>query len=239
DEPCIIITGAAYHNYYHWMCDILPRLWCITSIPQLQSLPILLRAPLLPFQLETLTALGIPLHRIKWFTGQSILVKTLFFPSYSSSSTYSIQPVSWLRTHLLPAFDIPHAPALEFIYISRSMAGSRRVLNEEHVITELQTRGFQILHLENKTVKEQLEIFNRAKVVIMPHGAACVNIIFAQPGTTLIELLPSTHMSVACLALCSLNNCHYGTLLCDAIENNDMVVNIKTLLKIVDKILES
>ncbi|MEO5334018.1 MAG: glycosyltransferase 61 family protein [Magnetococcus sp. YQC-5] len=240
EGPCILLSGAGFANYYHWMIEMLPRLWCLEAIPELRSLPLILYPPVRSYQVETLTALGIPQERIRLFTGRMIQVNTLIFPSYLVPEGHSVRNVIWLREHLLPALGVVTEPACHLLYISRSNASSRRIRNEEQVIHGLQTRGFQILHLEEMTVKAQVEAFYKARMVVMPHGASGANIVFAQPGAILIELLPSSNQHADLLIYASLSQCHYGCLLCeDESHNNstDLNVDVEKLLKIVDKAL--
>lgn len=240
EGPAILISGPSWANYHHWMVEMLPKIWCMSFIPELKNLPLILFGRLFSFQRETLAALNIPLERIRLFTGKTLQVKTLIFPSHIAPLNASIHNVTWLRETLLPAFQVEIKPPTGLIYISRGQAPSRRLINEEHLIRELQSRGFHILHLETMTVKEQLEAFSNAKMVIMPHGAAGTNIIFSQPGTLFIELLSYSYRHAMHAVYASLNDCLYGCLICNdssSTKKRDMVVDVNTLLRVVDKAL--
>jgi capsular polysaccharide biosynthesis protein len=52
----------------------------------------------------------------------------------------------------------------------------------------LQAHGFRILHAERMPLIDQVEAFRRASFVIGPHGAGLMNLIFAPPGTRVLEL---------------------------------------------------
>ncbi len=235
NEAGILISGVGLNNYYHWMMDMLPRLWCRTALPELRTLPLIIRHPIAPYQWETLQALGIEPKQVKLFTKKMLRLKTLIFPSYLSPKNLSIRNVSWLRENLLPAFGITPQPPHKLIYISRSQASTRRLLNEPAVLDKLQPLGFEVLHLETMKVKEQIEAFSNARIVVMPHGAAGLNLIFAQPGTIIIDLMSASYRQTFLLLLASLNQCKYGILLCDDSNNpsRDMMVQIDKLLKIV------
>ena len=241
EGPAILISGPSRSNYHHWLLEMLPKLWCMSVIPELQPLPLILFEPLLMFQLETLAALNIPPRQIKLFSGKTLQVKDLIFPSTIAPGNFSLKNVSWLRENLLPAFSIETKKPEGLLYISRGKASSRRVLNEDHLIAELQSYGFQIVHLETMKVKDQLAAFHHAKVVIMPHGAAGINIIFAQPGAILIELVPAAYQHPANLIYASLNHCLYGCVVCEdksSLEKRDLVVDVHALLKVVDRALD-
>ncbi|MBF0341208.1 MAG: DUF563 domain-containing protein [Magnetococcales bacterium] len=237
DEAAILLSSSAPHNYYHWMIEMLPRLWCLSVMPELNALPIILRPPLEPFQVQTLTALGISPERIRWFHGRTLRVRELIFPSFIAPGSISSRHIEWLRSRLLPTLGIELRPPRELIYISRAKTGSRRLLNEPSLLPALQERGFRTLFLEEMPLEEQLQAFSDARLVVMPHGSAGTNMIFAQPGATLIELLSRTHPHPMCLQFCSLNGCSYGSLLCDdsgSPHKADLIVEIPALLRVID-----
>lgn len=242
DEPAILLSGIAARNYHHWLIEILPKLWCVDAIPELGSVPLMVRAPVSRFQLETLVALGIPRERLRLFTGNVLAMKTLIFPSPIVPGNYSAQVVAWLRTKLLPVVGGPPAKAKGLVYVSRSKATRRRVLNEDQLIPKLEARGFRVYFLEDMPVKQQLETFSNAKMVVMPHGAAGVNIVFAQPGCVFIEMVPVSYQHFLDLIYASLNNCIYGAVLCDdstSQQTQDMVADVDKLLNVVDRALET
>lgn len=74
------------------------------------------------------------------------------------------------------------------IYISRANASSRRIANELELTTELKKVGFIVVHLELLSPYEQAYIFNKAKMIIGPHGSGFVNLLFSNPGCILIEI---------------------------------------------------
>jgi capsular polysaccharide biosynthesis protein len=127
------------------------------------------------------------------------------------------------------------------IYISRRQAGSRRLLNEELLIPELERRGFQILEMEGYSVRDQIDTFSKAKFIVMPHGAAITNMVFASPGATLIEMMPASYQHSFGVIYTTHSRCNYGTIVCDDSANpmtKDISVDIPGLLRAVDKVLE-
>lgn len=49
---------------------------------------------------------------------------------------------------------------------------------------------FKILNLEDLSLMEQINLFNRASMIISAHGAGLANISFCKKGTTILELYP-------------------------------------------------
>lgn len=55
------------------------------------------------------------------------------------------------------------------IFISRIT--NRKVVNEAELLAYLEPLGFERVVLDQMSVKEQADLFNRAEIVIGPHGA--------------------------------------------------------------------
>ena len=244
DGPAIMLSGPSWANWHHWFIEMLPKLWSILAIPELNALPLILRAPLLPFQAESLQALGIPLERIKLFTGRLLHVNTLIFPSHISPENYALKNISWLRNNLLPAFGInTSTPAHELIYLSREQFPGQpaRILNENAVRATLEVRGFKVVYPEQMTVKDQLELFNRARFIVAPFGSGGTNIVFCQPGTIFIELMSASFPQFINMYYTSLNHCHYGCLM-NSMGNQsgiEMLIDVDALARVVDKALHT
>lgn len=63
-------------------------------------------------------------------------------------------------------------------------------------------------------------MFNNAKYIIGPHGAAFTNLIFSNPGLKLIEIIPKNHKSIKCKKFSNLLEFDYTRIPLDQIENN-------------------
>jgi hypothetical protein len=70
---------------------------------------------------------------------------------------------------------------------------SRRCLDDsfyDSLLEDSQSHGYNtaVLALEGQSVADQISIFSDVKVVLAQHGAALSNIIFARPGTLVVEI---------------------------------------------------
>jgi hypothetical protein len=81
------------------------------------------------------------------------------------------------------------------IYISRSKAPSRRIMNEAKLVIELNNLGFIAICLEDLTLIDQINLFNSATIIIAPHGAGLANMMGMNSKSTLIELIDRNHFS--------------------------------------------
>lgn len=79
------------------------------------------------------------------------------------------------------------------IYITRSRAKTRRVLNEKALVSTLESLGFNIYELEHLAPEEQVCLFRDAECVVAPHGAGLANLLFSS-STEVLELFGSRHV---------------------------------------------
>ena len=108
-------------------------------------------------------------------------------------------------------------PRDKLIYIQRTKSNSknpgRLILNEEPLIEILRQYAtkasldlFLYDHSQQKgTIVNQIELFYQARVIIGAHGGAQSNMNFAQPGTTLIEIMPYNPKQSTLPNVCTLN----------------------------------
>jgi capsular polysaccharide biosynthesis protein len=143
-----------------------------------------------PFQRETLNLFGIPAAKIipsdrhSYLQAQELIVTS--FPGYLD--WVPLETIKFLRQIFLPQIDLAHHRYPELVYISRAQARGRQVINEQEVTNLLQQLGFQTVFLEKMSVLEQVALFAHAKVIVSPHGSGLTNLVFCNPGATVVEL---------------------------------------------------
>jgi capsular polysaccharide biosynthesis protein/tetratricopeptide (TPR) repeat protein len=184
-----VLAGLSGHNYFHWMVDILPRLELLQrSGVNLASIDwFWINDPQAHFQQETLRILGIPPEKVLASDRHPHIQAQLMVPAFPGHLGW-LEPwaLKFLRQTFLPAAT---TPCHERIYISRSNAHHRRLLNEAAVLDCLEPLGFVAVHLESLSLAEQIALFAHAKVIIAPHGGGLTNTIFCTPGACVIELV--------------------------------------------------
>ncbi len=74
------------------------------------------------------------------------------------------------------------------VYLSRSDAIWRRVLNEDALIPDLQARGFRCLRLTDLAPADLAATMQAASIVIGASGANLAATFFCRPGTTIVEM---------------------------------------------------
>jgi len=184
---------GGHENHFHWLLMNFGRL-TLFSPAQLAAFDgILIPAGLLPAQLEALRLAG--LDRLEYIAvqrGETLSVGKLSF-GWNLVSTAGINPnlVTFLRGLIPPA---PGA-ARRRLYLDRRGAAQRRLVNETEIVAALARLDVEPVALENLSLAEQAALLQSASLVVAPHGAALTNIVFCQPGTPIVEIMPSARVS--------------------------------------------
>ena len=102
-----------------------------------------------------------------------------------------------LRARLRKMEALAPAPnADKRIYVTRQQAKTRRLINEEELVSMLAAEfGFRSLQNEAFSLIEQLSLYRESEIVMGPHGAGLLNIVFSDCPELLIELFSSLQQS--------------------------------------------
>ncbi|GIL15445.1 MAG: hypothetical protein BroJett039_06180 [Chloroflexota bacterium] len=234
---------SAQGNYYHWLHDALLRLYRVQ--PKLPStVKYLVPANLRPFQIDSLCMLGIePNQYISLELDEAVQVEQLYFaPPTSHSGSDRAAADEWLREQFWHACGISHPVAKEYIYITRRRA-SRHIVNEKDVVNLLARHGFHTVTCEQLTLKEQVELFSQARVIVASHGAGLTNAWFAPSGAQVLDILQPSHKDWAYVfwSLCNALDHDYWYLWGESISTKEttptenIVVSIERLRKTLEQ----
>lgn len=185
-EACAMIGGST--NYYHWLIDYLPRIGILAKAPDLHGVHLLVNADLTKFQRESLAALGIGDERLIFLPPDTAAhCRVVWVPTLVSRLT-SFHPfvAGWLRRSFLKK-EMKQAPRRR-LFVSRTNASQRRLLNETQLIEQLLPMGFEVIEPGSLSFTEQVAAFATADIVVGPHGAGLTNIVFAPQEVQVVEL---------------------------------------------------
>ncbi|MBF0334703.1 MAG: glycosyltransferase family 61 protein [Alphaproteobacteria bacterium] len=186
EPPALMLASRfAGRDYAHWLVDLLPRLWALSLFDRPASVPLLVPGPdLTPWRRETLLALGIA-NPIIPLACRVARIERMFLPSFFAPGGISRVQVQWIGGRLRRAFGV-----------EGGARGPRRLLVlpegwSPAALDGLRGRGFEPMRPEGMTVAAQARLFAAARVVVAPHHPVCANLLFARPGTALIEIAPA------------------------------------------------
>lgn len=240
DDSVATLTTLWAANYFHWLFDVLPRLDLVERAGlKTRSIYAPLRHA---FQRETLQLLGYPpakiidASRIRHLSATELVIPSL-------PGTPGVMPewvCRFLRQKLVPVPSAIHTNP-ERIYVSRGAARSRRIINEPQMLELLATYGFTAIKLETMSFAEQVRLFQSARCIVAPHGAGLANLVFCEPGTCVVEILPSRETNLCYWLLSQQVSLRYWYVLGSATgpPSNDMEVDLEKLRRSLDLGLRS
>lgn len=177
-------------GYYHWFCDVLPRLYNVQDILPYDT-RFIIHKNLPSWMSKSLELMDIPLSRCYGFDGGIPLkIQTLYFaPPVAMTGDHNPEALRWVRDRMLQGIGrvASKTPSLK-LYVSRSAARCRHLVNEHELMEAIEPLGFQLVQPERLSFEEQITLFSQAEWIIGPHGAGLTNMLYAPIGTRVIEI---------------------------------------------------
>ena len=244
DATVLVIGGDDRSaNYCHWMADTLARLACLRDRPDRDHVHIVTPQLTSQFQRDSLRKCGVDEERIHELGAyQSVRARELLVPSDIHRSLHPcLKGAPWamqfLRDCFLPPGESePSSLHDSKLYISRMDADRRRVRNETELVRELRGADYTPVTLSGMTLQQQVSLFSKASHVIGLHGAGLANIIFSNPGTSLIELFPRSYGTPAFYLLAESGGIRYASYVGDRIgrgrrpQMDDLIVDVSAFV---------
>lgn len=190
-RPAVLLGSHA--NYYHFLIDHVSRLAVLDAVgvPWRERV-LVVDDELLPFQREIFGLLGIGPDDLLAVAPSALpAFERLAVPMPLVRGGQESHPllVRWMREQLVRkgAAGAAGGPPVR-LYVSRARAQRRRILNEDEITSWLVQQGFMVIHPEDLSVAQQIELFSRATHVVAPGGAALTNMLFMRPGSWVMML---------------------------------------------------
>ena len=229
DGISLSLAGPALSNYFHWTAQILPKICFIQSYCGINLNDIdhfILSGKQKSFQIEALAMLGIDTSKIVYIDdNQCLQCETLLATNFlmAGSAPWALD---WFKKSFQPSIKKGN----EKIYISRSDANTRKIINEPELINLLESYGFKILTLEGLSFQDQINCFSSANTIVAPHGAGLTNMIFSSVNTRILELFSSTWIKGSYYLLSNQCNYAYSCIVGHSQNNSprsDYTINLK------------
>jgi len=245
-EPdALFVTDDWSTGYFHWLSDALPKLSLIQD--RIKDLVLILphqlgglefvRSSLKPFGVENVLFLK---------ERETIVCRRLFVAtSVAPSGRYDHQVIRNVRDRIVNFYGGSSSPK-DLIYLSRSKAPKRRIANEDEVIGVLKSHGFRVVHGEDCSFEQQVQMASAARCFVSNHGAGLTNILFMNPGGNVLELRHRADSTNNCyFALSSAAELNYFYQACETAGGRedphtaDIVVDVSTLKQNIDTMLST
>lgn len=186
------LLGGGHWNFYHWMVDGIGRLAAADAALLARCRGVLVPASPVAVAAETLARSGILRAReVRMVGPQDVFQCDRLVVPWAMAAMFQPHPrlVSWLAALVPPGALGPRRR----LYIDRRGASNRVLANEGEVIAALARFGVEAVALEGLGLAEQAALFADAELVVAPHGAGLVNLVFAPRDCRIVELLSDAY----------------------------------------------
>jgi len=188
-------------NYFHWMVEILPRLFMIERLVEDKSIPLLVSDALNPNLYDLLRLVAHPDRPILRLDPSRLCrVRHLTYPSdvsrildiYEGESGYdtaylAVELIKRTVQQVKRALIASVGSRRRRLYLRRG-SKYRLLLNDRELEERLAAIGFELLDLNGLSIVAQVELFSQAEIVVGPMGAAVANIVWCPEGTPVVVL---------------------------------------------------
>ena len=230
----LFATDEFSNGYFHWICDVLPRLEAAYGVEIRQRTFLVPTMAVFSYTAPSLEPYGFSsVCRVSWrerIRCNELMIITQAAPT----GNYRPSLMQSLRDRFRNHFGA--GPACRKLYISRARAPLRRIANEEQVAVVFERHGYDRIFLEDLPLKEQVRLVGSASVLAGNHGAGLANMTWMLPGTTVLELrLRDDRQNNCYFSLASALDVKYRYLTCDSAKavasahSADLVVDIDQL----------
>lgn len=209
-------------NFFHWFTEVIPKMIFAKNNAE-SNIIFYIPFPLKEYQLLSLELCGLRVVEEKdvvtLFHKLKVVENIYKYPGY-------YHPDLMQQTAQLIKNTFLSGNRNRKIYVTRKNAGRRKILNEDEIIKVLLKYGFEILDFDLIGFKQQLEISVNTSVMVSLHGAALTNMLFMEPGATIIEFLPKRILNDKCYFILAGTMQHqYYYLTCDMDGTNHITSN--------------
>ncbi|MCE0498811.1 MAG: glycosyltransferase family 61 protein [Methylacidiphilales bacterium] len=187
-----LCTPQADGNYYHWMIDLVPRLWLLEQAgftPRNLDY-VFVNGENRAWEKETLLAYGFRPEQICNCTKVNrYQIERLAVPDIiSNCKDFYRELEAWRIRFLQRLFPVEASPQRRRLFCGRKKATWRRLLNEDALYARLEPLGFLNVNCDGMTVSEQARLFSSASQVVAVHGSMLTNSLFLQEDAFVIEI---------------------------------------------------
>lgn len=234
-ESIVFPLISEYHSYYHWMVEYLPKLRLLEYYQSnaKRKPTILIESDPREFVQDTLSVVGHSSMCYEEWNNTECHVENLVVPIHRSHrfdyenperSDYnpSCQDLLWLRERARSNVVPDTSRDRNIIYISRQNVPKergRKVINHDKLINIVHEFGGDEYILEEMTFEEQVKLFADSDMIIGPHGAGLVNMIFAD-NPTVVELFPETVLKPHFYFIADIMGFDYAPIVTDSSDDN-------------------
>ncbi len=177
-------------NYLHWLRDGLTRLDFWEKLPEITK--ILIPASPSNFIIETIRLLNLE-DQVLPAPAECIRPERFYFcPPTAMTGVWNPVGYQWLREKFSPHF--AESGSGSPVFLTRRGA-SRLPDNLAEIEAQFTSQGYRIIDCGSLSVLEQIRALSGAKAIAGLHGAAMTNLLWARPGTPVLEIFQPAYLN--------------------------------------------
>jgi capsular polysaccharide biosynthesis protein len=195
DRPTLLVKRPFWHNYGHWLLDGASLLAMIPALSLPPDGQIIIGAHEVPkmraIMREALDMLAPGIPVIEQPDDETWSVDTLLYVTPPQISPLTKHPVAMatLRSRVWGAENTGH-PSRR-LFVARDAAVGRGLANQDEVIALCRQLGFEVVHPEQHSLRDQAALFQSASCIVGVKGAAMTNAVFCTNAARLFLLSPA------------------------------------------------
>ncbi|HEY5299822.1 MAG TPA: glycosyltransferase family 61 protein [Acetobacteraceae bacterium] len=207
--PVLVLASDEPANYGSWLYRFLPKYLLSRVASEFEA--VLVYTP--GFAFDLLDAAGVKRELVSHNPRRRYLVRNAIIPSLPAPHVYLRPEIVAALRGMVPS-DRKGVDLGERLYISRRMQairkpGFRVLINETELVERLREHGFAEFIPENHSFREQMAIFNRARIIVGCGGSNMFGCVFASNVEFIVDLESAPNWLFAHLNLFESLGCAY------------------------------
>jgi capsular polysaccharide biosynthesis protein len=219
----LFVTDEFSNGYFHWFCDVIPRLEALAKDhPEELRERTLLVPAMAHFAYVDESLAPYHLGQIRTLKPREIAFcrDLLAVAAVAPTGNYRPRLMKAARDRYRAFF--PGTGRGRKLFISRSGAAYRRIANEGDLVPVLERHGVERVSMETFPFSEQVKLLGSADVLVGNHGAGLTNMLWMPPGARVLELRRGGDRENNCyFSLASALDLEYFYLGCGAVEEQE------------------
>jgi len=225
EQSYLIFYNGNLHNYYHWLVEALLPLDVLSRTLGIDSnlrilLPKSMDIHAVLDHRETLRAVGLGGYGIEETAANLVKVREAIWVDSDLVQSMPAAHLKDFQQRIAALYAGLRGPRNRRLLVARKIH-ARRIHNIGQVEAFLARYDFETVYLEGMSFVDQILAFQSAEFIIGAHGAGLANLLFCEPGTKVIELIPSAELRPFFWLISEKLDLVHGLQFCDTVPGHD------------------
>lgn len=224
DVPIISIAHGWYDNYYHFTLECLVKVFLLREY--IPNAMIVFPKKISQFHKEWFDLLDI--KNIIFINENEVVsspqVISCNFPNRDLNHHHLITADfrNWILEKVKSKGLLKDLGYSKKIFINRSKAKHRRLLNSEEAIPIMENKGYDIIDLEGFSIVDQINLFYHSDCISGIHGASFTNCVFMRKNTQVFDFMHEKFNQLCFLKLAKVLDLNYSGIKCEGNNSHEL-----------------